>query len=92
LNIREYLCAKYETDWPSTMLGLEARTFRIPYPLKEGWLLAYGDREITPAMRDELIRKLTQSTKSSAYAGLKALGVAPAAEQIELSDTAFYLW
>ena len=72
MNIREYLCAKYETDWPSTMLGLEAKTFRIPYPLKEGWLLAYGDREITPAMRDELICKLTQSTKSSAYAGLKA--------------------
>ena len=74
------------------MLGLEARIFRIPYPLKEGWPFVYGDREITPAMRDELIRKLTQSTKSSAYAGLKALGVAPAAEQIELSDTAFYLW
>ena len=74
------------------MLGLEARIFRIPYPLKEGWLFVYGDREITPAMRDKLIRKLTQSTKSSAYAGLKALGVAPAAEQIELSDTAFYLW
>ena len=92
MNIREYLCAKYETDWPSTMLALEARTFGIPYPLREGWLQVYGERIITASMREQLISKLLNSKKDSAAAGLRALGMATPCEEVKLSDVSFYVW
>lgn len=92
MNVREYLCAKYETDWPSTMLALEARTFGIPYPLREGWLQTYGNRVITKNMRDQLVTKLINSKKSSANAGLRALNEIPVNEQVELKDISFYVW
>lgn len=47
MNIREYLSSKYGVTVPTTMTSVEAKFFEIPYPLKAGWLVQHGEREVT---------------------------------------------
>lgn len=73
MNVHQYLTEKYDMPMPTTMLACEARAFGIPYPLKSGWLLAYGSREIDAAMRSKLIRILKASKKETAVRGLEVI-------------------
>jgi hypothetical protein len=90
MNVREYLCAKYQTNQPGAILALECKVFGIPYPLRSGWLDRYGDVEITPQMREALIQRLLASKKDSAYAGLRvfAYGI----DKLELRDAELALF
>ncbi len=72
MNITEYLNAKYKC-WATTMLSCEAKAFGIPYPLPSGWLLKYGDIEITHDTANRLKHYLQNSKKVSAIDGLKVL-------------------
>ncbi len=47
MKIREYLAEKYRVERPTVMTYREAKIFGVPWPLKKGWLDAYGDNEIS---------------------------------------------
>jgi 5-methylcytosine-specific restriction endonuclease McrA len=53
MNIKTYLLKKY--GCASTLSGVEARVFGIPYPPKKGWLAKYGHMLVTEHMADQLL-------------------------------------
>lgn len=70
-TVREYLCKKYNTKAPLTMLKSEAKIFGIPYPLRTGWVERYGDEPISAAMEkrlfDSMVALGTNKTTSRAH-------------------------
>lgn len=73
MTIYEYLSEKYGVRVPTTLLGCEARVFGIPYPLRSGWLLEHGHREITPEMVARLKVRLQIKGNGSAPRALEVL-------------------
>jgi hypothetical protein len=79
MQIIDYLKAKYGVMKPTTILFAEAKSFGIPYPLKQGWLRKYGNVSITPDMSAMLYKNLNKMVadvhpnKASALLGLKVL-------------------
>lgn len=79
MKIIDYLKAKYGVTKPTTILSVEAKSFGIGYPLKQGWLWKYGGNEVTPEIAvkleyllKEMVRK-DHPSKKSAELGLKVL-------------------
>lgn len=64
MKIYEYLCTKYQTTKPTTMLGCEARAFGIGWPLPSGWLDKFGDVEITQILQEKLLHGLKKSARN----------------------------
>lgn len=64
MNIKDYLRVKYEQANPTTCLAVEAKILGIEYPLKTGWLLNHGDREISEFELGELEKFLIRSVES----------------------------
>lgn len=60
MKIIEYMQEKYLTDAPTVLTASEAKAFEIPYPLRTGWIAEHSQREITPAMRDIAIFRLSR--------------------------------
>ena len=87
MNLKEYLCAKYGVEVPSTITQNEARMFGFSYPLTSNWLAEHGSKVITDEIRPRLIASMTaiflikKSGTKGVYAGraLEALGVDSAA-------------
>ena len=79
MRIIDYLKAKYGVMKPTTILLAEAKSFGIPYPLKQGWLRKDGGVSITPDMSGLLYERLNKmvredhASKHSAMLGLKVL-------------------
>jgi len=82
MNVIDYLKAKYGVNKPTTILLVEAKSFGIEYPLKQGWLWRHGNTEITPEMANNLEARLKgmiekdHPSKQSAMLGLDVLRTA----------------
>lgn len=76
MKIRNYLEAKYGIGSATTMLFCEAKVFGIQYPPKSGWLVRYGDIEITSDMAKRLRAALSKSRAPSAADGIRVLDAA----------------
>ena len=72
MRIKEYLNAKYGGR-ATTLLYCEATVFGIPYPPPSGWLIKYGDSEISSTQATKLKSVLEKSNKESASQGLRVL-------------------
>jgi hypothetical protein len=72
MKIKEYLNAKYGGR-ATTLLYCEAKVFGIPYPPPSGWLVTYGDSEISSTQATKLKLTLEKSNKESASQGLRVL-------------------
>jgi 5-methylcytosine-specific restriction endonuclease McrA len=77
LNLLEYLQKKYQVDKPTTMMACEGRAFGVPYPLQSGWLAQWGAIEMTPEIREKLIKSLSNKRGAMCGDGLRVLGVEP---------------
>jgi hypothetical protein len=73
MKIKEYLNAKYGVGRATTMLYCESKAFGIPWPLPSGWLVKYGDDEISSNQSVALQTSLRKSNKPSAAKGLEVL-------------------
>lgn len=84
MNIDSYLSLKYQSDRPTTITRAEAKILGIKFPLKKGWRLQHGHREITVEMAARLSdamsirsgRMTTTKAKALALRGSKASLVA----------------
>jgi 5-methylcytosine-specific restriction endonuclease McrA len=73
MTLNDYLQAKYGAGQCTTMLACEANVFGVPYPLQNGWLREYGQRDVTPDLAIRLAAVLKRSKKPSAQTGLQVL-------------------
>lgn len=63
MDLKAYVEQKYGGKIQA-LNGAEARAFGVPYPLKSGWLVAYGDVELTDARREILMSALQKKALS----------------------------
>lgn len=73
MRVIDYLCAKYRTNNPTTMLYGEAKAFGVHYPLPRRWLKVHGETEITPAMAESLKAALQKQLRNKTSDGTREL-------------------
>lgn len=69
MNVLQYLQAKYKSESPVAITKSEAFAFGIPYPLKPGWLVKHGPREVTAYMMSKVKAGLEAKAKKRAKKG-----------------------
>jgi 5-methylcytosine-specific restriction endonuclease McrA len=71
MNILQYLQTKYRMEQPNAITHAEAEAFGIPYPLKHGWLIIHGPREVDDFMLSRIKKKLNAKIKRGGKKGRK---------------------
>lgn len=76
MNINGYLSLKYDVSKATTITKREAKILGIPFPLRKGWLLLHGPREISESAAAQLAMAMEARAKRTASDNCRSLAMA----------------